>query len=66
MGVPIQIHPRYVLVDVVHWIDSDGLLRDEEETIKLMMTELGYKRRSKNIVDRLRAAIRAARAEHGR
>jgi hypothetical protein len=65
-GVPIQIHPRYVLVDVVHWIDSDGLLRDEEEIIKLMMTELGYKRRSKNIVDRLRAAIRAARAERGR
>jgi hypothetical protein len=54
-----------VLVDVARWIDSDGLLRDEEETIELMMAELGYKRRGKNIVDGLRAAIRAARAGTG-
>lgn len=65
-GVPIHEHPRYVLVDVARWIDSDGRLRDEEETIELMMAELGYKRRGKNIVDGLRAAIRAARAGNGR
>ena len=33
--------------------------------IELMMAELGYQRRGKNIVDGLRAAVRAARGESG-
>lgn len=64
-GLPIHQYPRYVLVELARWIDSDGLLRDEEETIELMMAELGYKRRGTKIVDGLRAAIRVARTGNG-
>ena len=64
-GLPISQHPRRLIVRLARWIDSDGLLRDEEEMIELMMVELGYQRRGKNIVDGLRAAVRAARAESG-
>ncbi len=65
-GLPISQHPRGLIVRLARWIDSDGLLRDEEEMIELMMVELGYQRRGKNIVDGLRAAVRAARGESGR
>lgn len=64
-GAPIHQQPAPRLRDLARWIDSDGLLRDEEEMIDAMMSELDYRRRGKNIVDALRQAVRAARGRPG-
>lgn len=63
-GTPIHRYTLPLLEDLARWIDSDGLLRDEEQMIDLMMEELGYRRRGKNIVDALRAAVRSARRKN--
>jgi hypothetical protein len=60
--LPIEQYPRSLLIELARWIDSDGLLRDEEEMIDLMKAELGFQRRGKKIVDALKRAIRASRA----
>ncbi|MGI5132967.1 AAA domain-containing protein [Pseudonocardia sp. CA-107938] len=64
-GAPIKTQPSQGLVALARWIDSDGLLRDEEQMIEAMMTELHYLRRGKNIVVALQAAIRTARRQRG-
>jgi hypothetical protein len=65
IGTPIHRYSHAVLVDLARWIDSDGLLRDEEQMIEVMMAELGYRRRGKNIVDALRMAVRSTRNTSG-
>jgi hypothetical protein len=48
------------LVAMVRWIESDTLLRTEEELLAELMTELGFRKRGSRIVEVLTAAIRAA------
>jgi hypothetical protein len=45
----------------VRWIDSDTLLRTEEETVAEDMQDLGFRRRGRNIVIAIRRAIKDAR-----
>ncbi len=49
------------LVALVRWIESDTLLRTEEELLAASMKELGFQRRGSRIISRLTMAIRLAR-----
>lgn len=49
------------LVDLARWIESDTLLRTDDDLIREMMQELGFKRSGKRITDALRMAIGDAR-----
>ena len=50
------------LVELAKWIESDTLLRTEEDLVRVMMDELGFRRRGKRITDQLSEAIRRARS----
>lgn len=58
---PIHYHDHQ-LVELVGWIESDGLLRTDEQLMAEMLRELGFRRRGKRIEDALARAIRRARA----
>jgi very-short-patch-repair endonuclease len=57
----ILAYSRRDLVAFIRWIESDTLLRTEDELLEEAMVELGFQRRGKNIVAALEDAIRAAR-----
>jgi hypothetical protein len=46
---------------IICWIESDTLLRTNEELLREVMTELGFKRQGKRITDAISAAIAAER-----
>ena len=50
------------LVQLVRWIESDTLLRTEEDLLQEMMEDLGFRRRGSRITERLNQAIREARS----
>lgn len=49
------------LVALIRWIESDTLLRTEDQLLDESIAALGFQRRGKNIVNTLRSAIRIAR-----
>ncbi len=49
------------LVSLARWIESDTLLRTDDDLIREMMSELGFKRPGKRITDVLRMVIKDAR-----
>ena len=57
----ITEYQHWQLVELAAWIESDTLLRTDDDLIREMMTELGFKRSGKRIRDALRMAIRDAR-----
>ena len=59
--LPIGNYSRSQLVHVVRWIESDDLVRTEDELLFETMCELGFQRRGEKIVNTLTAAIREAR-----
>ena len=70
-GVPPKGSPGYDSIDnyslrqlaqVARWIESDTLLRTEDDLLREMMEELGFKRSGKRITEALRRAIKAARS----
>ena len=61
-GEPITAYSHEQLVELVRWIESDTLLRTEEEVLEAVMRELGLKRRGARIRDAVLAALRDARA----
>ena len=61
-GTPIGDYSRQQLIDIITWIESDTLLRTEDELLDVAIDELGYGRRGSRIVAALDDAIRAARA----
>ncbi|MHB1710056.1 MAG: AAA domain-containing protein [Acidimicrobiales bacterium] len=56
----ITAYPPSELVALIRWIESDTLLRTEDELLSEAALLLGFRRRGKNIVDALRAAIAEA------
>ncbi|MEV0457053.1 AAA domain-containing protein [Catellatospora methionotrophica] len=50
--------PRQTLVDLVRWIESDGLNRTEDEVVAEATTELGFARRGPRITETLRQVRR--------
>jgi very-short-patch-repair endonuclease len=71
---PLRRHQSIVeysqaeLRSLVRWIESDTLLRTQEQLLNAMVDELGFSRRGKRIVDALTRAITAERSSrpHGR
>ena len=49
------------LVRLIRWIESDDLIRTEDELLVATMRELGFDRRGKKIVAVITAALRQAR-----
>jgi very-short-patch-repair endonuclease len=49
------------LVRLVRWVESDGILRTEDELLREVMDELGFQRRGSRVVSRIAEAIRQAR-----
>jgi very-short-patch-repair endonuclease len=62
-GRPIGEYPAEQLVALVRWIESDTLLRTEEELVAAARKELGFKRGGSRINAALAAAVQAARAD---
>lgn len=60
-GWKIDEYWDHQLVEIVRWIESDDLLRTEDELVVEAMEELGLQRRGTKIVSALRSAIRRAR-----
>jgi len=60
-GQPIDAYSRAQLVRLVQWIESDELIRTEDELVVETMRELGFQKRGKKIVAAIQAAIRQAR-----
>ncbi|HEY8844355.1 MAG TPA: AAA domain-containing protein [Gaiellaceae bacterium] len=59
---PIGTYTRAQLVQVVRWIETDDLVRTEDDLLLDTMAELGFQKRGTKIVAAIRAAIRQARA----
>ena len=57
----IDDYPPSQLVRLVQWIESDTLLRTEDDLLRAMMDELGFKRSGKRITEALGQAIRETR-----
>ena len=57
----IADYRRWQLVELARWIESDTLLRTDEDLIREMMSELGFGRSGKRIVGALTMAIQYAR-----
>lgn len=60
-GKPIEKHALVSLVRLARWIDSGDAIFSEDEMLREMMTELGYRRMGNKIESKLRQAIRQAR-----
>lgn len=60
-GWKIDEYWDHQLIELIQWIESDELLRTEEELVTEAVAELGFQRRGSKIVAVLRAAIRRAR-----
>ena len=58
---PIGYYTLSQLVRVIRWIESDDLVRTEDELLAETMLDLGFKRRGQKIVNTITAAIREAR-----
>lgn len=65
-GIPIVGYSQQELVALARWIESDTLLRTEEELMNEMKIELGYQRIGKRIDLAFRSAIGEARAHKTR
>ncbi|MEV4518071.1 AAA domain-containing protein [Dactylosporangium sp. NPDC049525] len=61
-GRPIAEYPAAVLVDLIRWIESDTLLRTEEQVLEEARRELGFKRGGTRINAALTDALRQSRA----
>jgi very-short-patch-repair endonuclease len=60
-GEPIGSYHRSQLVALVRWIESDTLLRTEEQLLDEVMRELGFQRKGPRIREALLTAIRTSR-----
>lgn len=60
-GTPITEYSQRTLIELINWIESDGLLRTEDDLIDEAKEALGFRKRGTRIVRILSAAIAAAR-----
>ncbi|HEV8652715.1 MAG TPA: AAA domain-containing protein [Actinomycetes bacterium] len=60
-GRPIEEYRRGQLMALVSWIESDTLLRTEDQLVDEVMAELGFQRRGRRIEATILAAIREVR-----
>jgi hypothetical protein len=56
-GLPITNYTHQQLVRLIRWIESDTLLRTEEQLLEQVMNELGFQRRGLRIRQAVAAAV---------
>jgi hypothetical protein len=61
--MPITEYTHTELVDLIHWIESDTLLRTEDQLFEKFMSELGFRRRGARIRDAFEQALPVSRRE---
>ena len=61
-GRPITGYSDGQLASLLRWIESDTLLRTEEQLLGEFMSELGFQRRGGRIVEAFHRALRRARS----
>lgn len=61
-GLKINEYSHQQLRAIVAWIQSDTLLRTEDQLLTEMMRELGFQKRGKRIAEAIISAIKAQRA----
>lgn len=59
----IDFVPRTMVDSVVLWIESDGLLRTEDEVVAEATTVLGFQRRGRKINDAIEASVNRVRRQ---
>ncbi|MEU7868075.1 AAA domain-containing protein [Dactylosporangium sp. NPDC049140] len=64
-GRPIGEYPHELLVELIRWIESDTLLRTEEQVVEEARRQLGFKRGGSRINAALTTALDEARGEAG-
>ena len=60
-GLPIDQYSQQELIAITNWIESDTLLRTEDQVLTEVMRTLGFRRRGSRIVATIQRAIRQAR-----
>jgi very-short-patch-repair endonuclease len=65
VGRPIAAYTQEQLVELVRWIESDTLLRTEEQLLDEVMSELGFQRKGPRIRAAVLAAVRESRRGPG-
>jgi very-short-patch-repair endonuclease len=60
---PIDWYTHGQLVGIARWINSDTLLRTDEELLEAVMADLGFQRRGKKIVSAISLAAAQANAD---
>lgn len=65
-GKRIQNYSDFQLREMVEWIMSDTLVRTDDDLLREMRKELGFKRGGKRIDAAIKAAIRDVQLEMGR
>jgi very-short-patch-repair endonuclease len=65
-GLPIGEYRPGQLEAVIRYVESDTLLRTQDELVQAVMDELGFLRRGKNIVSAIEAAIIGSRRADAR
>jgi hypothetical protein len=61
-GLPIAGYRHAELVALIRWIESDTLLRTEDEVLEEVIRELGFARKGTRIREAVQRALAAARA----
>jgi hypothetical protein len=59
--LPIDQYSQQELIAITNWIESDTLLRTEDQVLTEVMRTLGFRRRGSRIVATIQRAIRQAR-----
>jgi hypothetical protein len=59
-GADIDTYSTSALAQLIRWIESDGVLRTEDELVTEAATYLGYRRRGARIVAALQNAVKRA------
>ena len=62
---PITAYSRAELVSLMRWIESDTLLRTQDEVVDEAVRLLGYRRHGANIVAALHTAVTDSRRKRG-
>ena len=60
-GLPIDQYSQQELIAITNWIESDTLLRTEDQVLTEVMRTLGFRRRGSRIVATIQRAIHQAR-----
>lgn len=60
-GMPIDHYSFGKITEIIRWIESDGVMRTDDEMVDLLVKEMGFSRRGKKIAGILLSVIHASK-----